>query len=55
MKPCNDKRVDERLALRLLQHLLELIDDHLAEFAAGVIAMRLRAGIVQFHGIGDRQ
>src|SRR6266550_1278732 len=49
------QREHERLALRLLQHLLELIDDHLAEFAAGVIAMRLRAGVVQFHRIGDRK
>src|SRR5262245_10795751 len=49
------QRIDERLVLRLLQHLLELIHDHLAEFAAGVIAMRLRAGVVQFHRIGDRQ
>src|SRR6516225_2872288 len=42
---------DERLALRLLQHFLELIDDHLAKFAPGVIAVRLGAGVVQFHGI----
>jgi hypothetical protein len=42
------------LWLRLLQQLLELVDDHLGELAAGVIAMRLRAGIVQFHLIGEK-
>ena len=31
----------ERLALRLLQHFVELINDHFGELAAGVIAMRL--------------
>src|SRR6201993_2689532 len=49
------QRIDERLALGLLQEFLELIDDHLGELAAGVIAMRLRAGVVQFHGIGHRK
>src|SRR6516164_6891349 len=49
------QRVDERLALGLLEQLLELVDDHLGELAAGVIAMRLRAGVVQFHGIGHRK
>jgi hypothetical protein len=42
------------LWLRLLQQLLELFDDHLGELAAGVIAMRLRAGIVQFHLIEEK-
>jgi hypothetical protein len=42
------------LWLRLPQQLLELVDDHLGELAAGVIAMRLRAGIVQFHLIGEK-
>lgn len=42
------------LWLRLLQQLLELVDDHLGELAAGVIAMRLRAGIVQFQLKGDK-
>src|SRR5258706_9450702 len=46
------QRIDQRLALGLLEQFLELIDDHLGKLAAGVIAMRLRAGIVQFHGIG---
>src|SRR5215470_14434581 len=49
------QRIDERLALGLLQQFLELVDDHLGELAAGMIAMRLRAGIVQFHGIGNRK
>src|SRR5262245_10193524 len=49
------QRIDERLALGLLQQFLELVDDHLGKLAAGVIAMRLRAGIVQFHGIGNRK
>src|SRR5215470_15688203 len=49
------QRVDERLSLGLLEQLLELVDDHLGELAAGVIAMRLRAGVVQFHGIGHRK
>src|SRR6266576_4138983 len=49
------QRIDERLALGLLEQLLELVDDHLGELAAGVIAMRLRAGVVQFHGIGHRK
>src|SRR6266446_3677195 len=49
------QRIDERLALGLLEQFLELVDDHLGELAAGVIAMRLRAGIVQFHGIGHRK
>src|SRR6516165_4866834 len=46
-EPVQGQRVDERLALGLLEQLLEL--------AAGVIAMRLRAGVVQFHGIGHRK
>src|SRR3989442_1010967 len=37
--------IDERMALGLLQQFLELVDDHLGKLAAGVIAMRLRAGI----------
>src|SRR5215813_4827572 len=49
------QRIDERLALGLLEQFLELVDDHLGELAAGVIAMRLRAGIVQFHRIGHRK
>src|ERR1700730_12897079 len=49
------QRVDQRLALGLLQEFLELVDDHLGELAAGVIAMRLRASVVQFHGIGHRK
>src|SRR5262245_27411925 len=32
------QRIDERLALGLLQQFLELVDDHLGELAAGVIA-----------------
>src|SRR5262249_28570822 len=47
--------IDQRLALGLLEQFLELVDDHLGELAAGVIAMRLRAGIVQFHRIGHRK
>src|SRR5258708_16175204 len=46
------QRIDQRLALGLLKQFLELVDDHLGELAAGVIAMRLRAGVVQFHAIG---
>src|SRR6516164_1527532 len=49
------QRIDERLALGLLQQFLELVDDHLSELAAGVVAMRLRAGIVQFHRIRHRK
>ena len=30
---------DERLALRLAQHLLELVDDHLGELARRVVAI----------------
>jgi hypothetical protein len=40
--------------LRLLQQVLEVVDDHLGELVAGVIAMRLRAGMVQFHLIGEK-
>src|SRR5499433_4573834 len=47
------QRIDERLALGLLQQFLELVDDHLGELPPSVIAMRLRAGIVQFHRIGN--
>src|SRR6266508_5559644 len=32
------QRIDERLALGLLQQFLELVDDHLGKLAAGVIA-----------------
>src|ERR1700757_5008768 len=54
-EPVQGQRVDERLALGLLEQLLELVDDHLGELAAGVIAVRLRAGVVQSHGIGHRK
>ena len=40
-EPVQREGKDQRLTLRLLQHFLELIDDHLAELAAGVIAMSL--------------
>src|SRR5262249_9948176 len=54
-EPVQGQRKDQRLALRLLKQFLELIDDHLGELAAGVVAVRQRAGIVQFHRIGHRK
>src|SRR5215813_5819813 len=33
------EREHQRLALGLLEHLLELVDDHLGELAAGMVAM----------------
>src|SRR5215813_5841853 len=37
---------DERLALRLFEHFLELVDDHVGELASGMVAPDQRAGIV---------
>ena len=49
------QREHKRVPLGLLQHLLELIDDHISELAAGMIAVHQRAGIIQFHRIGNGQ
>src|SRR5262249_29669480 len=54
-EPMQGQCKDQRLRLRLSQHLLELIDDHLGKLPAGMIAMHLPAGVVQFHWIGNRQ
>ena len=53
-EPVQRQRKHQRVALGLFQQFLELVDDHIGEFAAGVIAVHLRAGIVQFHRVGDR-
>src|SRR5580704_6325768 len=46
---------DQRRPLGLLQKLLELVHNHLGELAAGVVAMREGAGVVELHRIGHRQ
>src|SRR5215207_9342077 len=50
-EPMQRQREDERLMLRLLQHFLELIDDHVGELAPGMVARGKRAGIVEFYRI----
>src|SRR5215470_11019451 len=49
------QRTNQRLALGLIEHFLELVDDHVGELAAGVVAMRQRTGVVQFHRIWYRK
>src|SRR5262245_7858022 len=46
---------DERLALRLPQHFLELVDDHVGELASRMVAPDQRAGIVELERIRHRE
>ena len=40
MNGCSATAEDQRVFARLLEHLVELVDDHLGELPAGVVADR---------------
>src|SRR5205823_7090801 len=46
---------DQGMALALRSHLLELVDDHVAEFRRALPAVYDRLGVVELDRIGDRQ
>ena len=49
------QRVDQRLLLALLQHLVDLVGHHLGELARRVVAVEKRRRIVELHRVGHRQ
>ena len=49
------QREDERLVLGLADHHVELVHDHVGEFAGAMAAMQERGDIVQLDRVGDRQ
>ena len=48
-------REHQRKLARLLQHLVELVDDHLGELPAGMVASDQRRQIVVLGRVGHRQ
>ena len=51
----NREREHERGMLALLDHFIEMIDDHIGKLAAGMVARGHRTDIVEFGGIRYRQ